>query len=262
MHTSLQDKVIWVIGASSGIGYELAKALAAAGSKVIASARRIERLEELATHAQDISTLALDLSLPDHLCVKVKEAYALHQRLDMVIFASGLSQRSLAESTPMANSRAIMEVNFFSTIAIAQQVLPLMKTAGGGRFVILSSLMGKFGARQRSSYAASKHALHGYFESLRAEEWNNHIRVTLAIIGYANTEFSKSALTESARSYNKLDPGQKHGMPPEKCATAIIQGIQDDAEEILIGGFEKYATFLKRFAPKLLSRIMRGKDIN
>lgn len=262
MKEIFRNKVAWVIGASSGIGYELAKLLATNGARIIASGRREEKLKQLASTSPNIISLTIDLTDTKKILSKIKTATEVYNQIDMVFFCAGLSQRTFAESTPLKNTRAIMETNFFSSVTIAKELLPVMKQNSGGRFVILSSIMGRFGAQQRSSYSASKHALHGYFESLRAEEWKNNIRVTLAILGYIDTEFSKQALIENGESYNKIDKGQQNGMPAEECAAQIIKGIQQDKEELLIGGWEKYATFLKRFTPRLLSKILRNKDIN
>ncbi len=262
MANSLNEKVVWVIGASSGIGKSLAEEFSSNGSKVIISARRAELLNKISLTSQNILALPLDLTDAENLPKQVDIAISIHGRIDFVIFCGGLSQRTIADSTPLANTRAIMETNFFSSVAITKKLLPIMKKNGGGHFVIISSLMGRFGAQKRSSYSASKHALHGYFESLRAEEWHNHIRVTIAILGYINTEFSKHALTESGEAYGIIDPGQESGMATSICAKKLITGILNEKEEILIGGFEKYSTFLKRFAPTILSKILRNKDIS
>ena len=263
MPANITGKTIWVIGASSGIGYALSKSLLSETNTLIISARRQERLTELASLSPRIIPLPLDLTADEAVLTRTAEkAATLTGKIDIIIFCAGLSQRTSAEATPLNNTRKIMETNFFSSVTLTRALLPLMKKSGGGRFVIISSLMGRFGARQRSSYAASKHALHGYFESLRAEEWKNNIRVTLAILGYINTEFSRSALTESGEPYNQTDNGQQQGMSATECAQKIIRGICQDKEELLIGGREKYATFLKRFAPRLLSRILRNRNIN
>ncbi len=262
MNTLFDDKVVWILGASSGIGCSLSRRFSALGADTIVTARSEEKLQALAAENAHTTPLPADLTLTDKLPALVNSALAIHGHIDIVIFSAGLSQRTLAADTPLTNTRKIMETNFFSSVAIARELLPHFKQNGGGRFVVISSIMGRFGAQQRSSYSASKHALHGYFESLRAEEWKNNIRVTIAIIGYVNTEFSRHALNADGSSYEKIDQGQQKGMPPADCARRIIDGIRDDKEEILIGGTEKYATFLKRFAPKLLSRLLRSRNIN
>ncbi len=262
MKTQFDNKVIWILGASSGIGYSLSSQFSDLGAHIIVTARNQEKLQNLAAEHKQITPLPADLSITDKIPELVSTALALHGHIDIAIFSAGISQRTLAEDTPLENTRKIMETNFFSAAAIAKELLPHLKNNGGGRFVIISSMMGRFGARQRSSYAASKHALHGYFESLRAEEWKNNIRVTIAIIGYVNTGFSQQALNADGSSYGKIDQGQQKGMPPADCARKIISGIINNKEEILIGGAEKYATFLKRFAPTLLSKILRNRNIN
>ena len=263
MTKNIIGKTIWIIGASSGIGSALCQNLASTTNTLIISARREEKLRDLAQDSNRIIPLPLDLTADEATITQAAtKALIITGKIDIVIFCAGLSQRTSAKETPLSNTRKIMETNFFSSVLITRTLLPAMEQSGGGRFVIISSIMGRFGARQRSSYSASKHALHGYFESLRAEEWLNNIKVTIAILGYINTEFSRSALTRNGEPYNHTDTGQLHGMSADKCAQEIVRGISQDKEELLIGGTEKYATFLKRFAPRLLSRILRNRSIN
>lgn len=267
--------VVWVVGASSGIGVGLAREWFRRGARVVLSARREEKLRALAAeltggaapaaagvYGGRAAVLPLDLegapSFPD----KVAAAWAFFGRVDILALAGGVSQRSTALETPEANTRRIMETNFFGPAALARLAVPRMLAAGGGRVVVVSSLMGKFGAPGRSSYAASKHALHGYFDALRAEEWKNGLRVTLVTPGYVKTEISLCALTPDGAAHGALDPGQAAGMSPEECARGVIDGVEKGLEEILIGGREKYAVFLKRWAPKILSRVLRGRNID
>ena len=267
--------VVWITGASSGIGEGLAREWFARGAQVILSARREERLHALArelggTESPDaqglynrrIAVLPLDLTANADFSEKTSAAVKFFGHVDILAQAGGVSQRSTAAETPAENTRLIMETNFFGPVALARQILPVMTANGGGRIVVISSLMGKFGAPGRSSYAASKHALHGYFDALRAEEWHNGIRVTLVTPGYVKTDISVNAIHANGAAHGTLDPGQAGGMTPRECARQIIDGVEKDLEEILIGGTEKYAVFLKRWAPKILSRILRGRNID
>lgn len=256
------NKVVWITGASSGIGAALAQAWHQRGAKIILSARREDALSQLAQSLNNARVLPLDLTINDNFAPIVSRAYHFFGNVDILVHNAGISQRSRAIVTPMANVRKIMETNFFGTVALTQAILPRMIEQGGGKLVVISSLMGKFGAVGRSAYSASKHALHGYFESLRAEEWKNGLRVTLVTPGYIKTDISRSAISENGNAHNEMDEGQKNGMSAESCAEQIIRGVAKDREEILIGGKEKYAVFLQRFAPRILAKILRGRDID
>lgn len=268
--------VVWVVGASSGIGEGLAREWFRRGARLVLSARREDRLRALAAELTGeaapaaaagvcggrAAVLPLDLEDSPSFAGKAAAARAFFGRVDVLALAGGVSQRSKALETPEANTRRIMETNFFGPVALARAAVPPMLADGGGRVVVVSSLMGKFGAPGRSSYAASKHALHGYFDALRAEEWQNGLRVTLVTPGYVKTEISLRALTPDGAAHGALDPGQANGMSPAECARQVIDGVEKGLEEILIGGREKYAVFLKRWAPKILSRILRGRNVD
>ncbi len=249
-------------GASSGIGEALACELGHRGARVIISARREERLAQVAERIDRVHILPLDLAETGTLEDKVKEACSVWGGIDIMVHNAGMGQRSKAVDTPHEMLRRIMEVNFFSTVVLSKALLPQMLERKFGQFIVISSLMGKFGGPGRCAYAASKHALHGYFESLRYEEWNNGIRATLVTPGYIKTEISQHALRSDGSEHGRLDPGQAKGMLPEVCAKIILDGVEKGKEEILVGGWEKWGALLKRWAPPILSRILRGRDID
>lgn len=260
-----QDQVVWVTGASSGIGEALALAFSKAGARVILSARSEGKLAQLAetcggeTRAR---ALPLDLAAPETLPAAAEAARATWGRIDILVNNAGLSHRSTARETSMETVRRIMEVNFFAPVILTKAVLGGMVEQGGGRIVVVGSIIGKFGAPGRSSYGASKHALHGYFDALRAEEWRNGIRVTLVTPGYVRTNISVAAIGKDGHPHGKMDPGTEKGMSPERCAAVILRGVKKNREEILVGGRECMGVFCKRFAPGLLSRILRNAQVD
>ena len=253
--------VVWITGASSGIGEALAYAWAARGAKLILSARRAEVLERVKARCQrkdeDILLLPLDLAESETMEAKVKEALGYFGKVDILVHNGGISQRSLVKETALSVDRRIMEVNFFGTVALTKALLPSMLAGQRGRFVVVTSLVGKFGTPYRSAYAASKHALHGFFDSLRAELWQEGIRVTLICPGFIKTEVSINALQGDGSALNQMDDAQAKGMSAEACAKAILRAVDRDAEERYIGGREVMGVYLKRFFPRLFSRILR-----
>jgi short-subunit dehydrogenase len=187
----------------------------------------------------------------------VEAALAHGGRIEVMIHNAGISQRALAIDTDLEVDRRLLEVNFFGTVALTKALLPSMLEAGGGTLVVVTSLVGKIGTPLRSSYAASKHALHGFFDSLRAELWGQGIRVTLVCPGFIKTELPRHALTGDGSPQGTMDRAQLEGYPAERCAAKIVRAVERGREEVLIGGREKYAVYLKRLLPGLFSRLIR-----
>jgi short-subunit dehydrogenase len=178
-------------------------------------------------------------------------------RIDILINNGGVSQRAMAADTTPDVERALMEVNYFGPVALTKAVLPSMRARHAGHIVVVSSVMGYLGTPGRSTYAAAKHALHGYFDSLRAELWRERLHVTLVCPGYVKTAVSANALGPRGETQNRNERVHQTGITADKCAAAIVRGVARQREEIYVGGWEVSGIYLKRFAPWLLSRIVR-----
>jgi dehydrogenase/reductase SDR family member 7B len=253
------DKVIWVTGASSGIGKALCEALIKTGAWLIISARKKEVLEELKSSlgSDRVHVVALDLNEPNAVKQACQQALEWKGRVDILFNNGGISQRSEAMDTDQSVVRQIMEVNFFANVQLTQAVLPGMVESGFGHIVVTSSLMGKWGFYLRSAYGASKHALHGYYDSLRMEVETKGIRITLLTPGFIATEISRHALVGDGTTSGDMDQNQASGMPVEECAYKILRGVACGKTELPIGGKELNGLWVKRFFPKLFERILR-----
>jgi short-subunit dehydrogenase len=252
-------KVVWITGASSGIGEALACAFAAAGARVVLSSRNVDRLKETASRCLNPDrhlVLPLDLSDPSNLGDQVRTALDTFGRIDILVNNGGVSQRSFAAETSLDTVRRILETNFFGPVALTGAVLPSMLEQGSGRIVIISSLVGKMGTPLRSAYAASKHALHGYFDSLRAEVQRKGIGVTIVCPGFIRTNISINALTADGSCHGLMDDAQAAGMPADECASRILQAVAAGRDEVCIGGKELLAVHLRRFFPGLYNRLI------
>lgn len=262
---SFKDKVIWITGASSGIGEALSYELNHRGAHLIISARREEKLKEVKERCSDTSSeihiIPLDLSETETLSQKAQQALSLHNRIDYLFNNGGISQRSLVTETSLNVIRKVMEVNFFGTVALTKAVLPEMIEQKSGHIVVTSSVMGKFGTRLRSTYAASKHALHGWFDCLRQEVYDHNINISLVCPGYIKTEVTLNALTGDGSRHGQMGRGQQEGMEPEVFVQKLLPEILKAKEEIFIGGKEIAAVYLKRFAPGLLNKILRNSEV-
>lgn len=147
-------------------------------------------------------------------------------------------------------------------MALTGQVLPAMHQRGSGRIVVISSVAGKLGTPLRSSYAAAKHALHGYFDSLRAEEHDRGLRVTIVCPGFIRTSITQSALTATGAAQGSMDADQSSGMAPELCAARIWQAVGQERDEVVIAGLKESAgVYLKRVSPSLLNRVVRKAKV-
>jgi dehydrogenase/reductase SDR family protein 7B len=253
-------QVVWITGASSGIGEALAYAFAREGARLVLSSRRpveLERVRSACERTAEHIVLPLDLMQGGTFPAAVAEVLARCGRIDVLVNNGGVGQRALVIDADLAVERALMEVDYFAPVALTKAVLPSMRARQSGRVVVVSSVMGYVGTPSRSTYAAAKHALHGYFDSLRAEIWRDGIQVTLACPGYVRTAISNNAVGPQGEKYGRIDGTHLRGIPPARCAAAIVRGVARGREEVIVGGKEVVAVYVKRFAPWLFSRIVR-----
>ncbi|PYQ50679.1 MAG: short chain dehydrogenase [Acidobacteria bacterium] len=252
-----RDKVVWVTGASSGIGEAVAIAFSKEGARLVLSSRNAAELERVrrSCAGDGHRVIPLDLTDPDSFPAAVERA----GHVDILVHSGGVSQRSLAADTDLATDRAIMDVNFFGTVALTKAVLPSMLAKKSGHIVPISSVVGYVGTPLRSTYAASKHALHGFFDSLRAEVAKDGIVITIVCPGYIRTNVSRNALTGNGKAFGKMDSTHERAMRPEEAARRIVKAVADRKQELLVGGKETWAVPLKRFIPRLVSRVVRMK---
>lgn len=262
MESYFDDMVIWITGASSGIGEALVCELATISrAKMVLSSRNKEQLHAVAQKAglplDRFTVLPLDLeeykTMPD-IVVQAIEKFG---KIDLLIHNAGLSQRSLAMETDIVVDKRLMDVDFIGTVALTKAVLPYMIENGGGQIAVVSSLMGIFGTPMRSSYAAAKHALHGFFDALRAELYGKNIVVTIICPGFVQTNISVNALTGDGSIQGTMDDATQKGMPVDVFARKMLAAIAKKKNQSVIGGREVLGTYLKRFFPNILAKIIR-----
>lgn len=262
---SFQDKVAWITGASSGIGEALAYALHDRGVKLILSSRRKKVLQEVkekcSGDTSDVAILPLDLSETDKLPEKARQALNIYGHIDYLFNNGGVSQRSKAINTDVDVMKKVLDINFLGSAVLAKEVLPSMIERETGHIIVTSSVVGKFGTQLRSSYAASKHALHGYFDSLRQEVFNKNILISLVCPGFIKTNVTKNALEGNGKKHQKMGKGQQNGMTPAQFAEKLLPKIAKGKEEIYIGGMEIMGIYFQRFVPSLFHKVLRKIDV-
>jgi short-subunit dehydrogenase len=258
-----KNQVVWITGASSGIGEALALELVKEGASVILSARSEDQLLAVKAKCDAISSsesslvLAMDITDEASLTSKTEIAKAWRGRLDMLINNAGISQRSSCLNTDMSTYRTIFEVDVFGQIALTKAVLPTMVDQGHGHLVVTSSVAGKIGVPFRTGYCAAKHAVMGFFDSLRTEVDHHNIRVTTITPGFIRTPISANAVAGDGTAFGQEDTEIRGGMDVNECAKVIVKGFKRRKPEISVGkGFEMNTLWLKRYSPKLLMKMM------
>jgi short-subunit dehydrogenase len=261
MSFSFSGKVVWITGASSGIGEALVKVLASKGAKTILTSRREEELIRVKKEAGLTDStgfiLPIDLMNTGNIDEYTKKVMDRFGTIDVLICSAGMAQRSMAVDSLNEVDRKIMEVNFFSVITHVKSVLPIMQKNKCGNIVVISSVMGKLGIPFRSMYVASKHALQGYFEALRGEVFRDNITVHIISAGYVKTNISYHAITSKGGAHGKMDRAQQKGISPEKCARGIIKAIEKGKEDVYIGGMETLAPKIKFLFPSLFKYVIK-----
>ncbi|KOB75606.1 Dehydrogenase/reductase SDR family protein 7-like protein [Operophtera brumata] len=231
---ALEGKVVVITGASSGIGEALAHAFYEQGCKVVLAARRKLELERV---KQDLMSMKLlNLTDFDHLNVFVQKVYDQCGNIDILINNGGISYRGSILETKLEVDKEIMTVNYFGSVA-------------------LTKVQGLIAIPDRAAYAASKHALQAFGDSLRSEMHQHNVNVTVVSPGYIKTNISLNALTGS---------GSQHGagFTPEYTASKILDGVVQKKNELVVSQFlPNLAIFLRQAAPSLYFWFMYKRAI-
>ncbi|RPH34401.1 MAG: SDR family NAD(P)-dependent oxidoreductase [Bacteroidales bacterium] len=257
---SFKNRLILITGSTSGIGKALVIQLAKEGANLIIADRDEAELNatkvECLKYTSFCETITFDLSNPNEVSQAASTVLEKYGPIYLLINNGGISQRSLAHETPIEIDRKIMEIDFFSYIILSKAFIPSMIEQKEGYIAVTSSLSGKFGFHLRSSYSAAKHALQGYYETLRMELKQHGISVTIAYPGSINTSISINAIEKDGSKHGVMDPAQSNGMSAETCAKHYIRAIKKGKVEVLIGGKEFIMFHLKRFFPRLFFKLI------
>lgn len=263
---SYQGKTVWITGASSGIGEAFARAFYKSGANLILSSRREDALinvrSDLGDDGSRVKVLPLDLTQQESFPALTQQAIDMFGAVDILLNNGGVSQRSEVLETDMEVIRRLMEINYFGSAALTKAVLPHMTERKSGHIIVTSSVAGKIGTKYRSGYAASKHAVQGFFNSLRQEMYEHDIAVTLLCPGFIKTNISKNALTADGRKFGKMGDAHSNAMTADEMVTKVWQDIKNRKEEIVVTGWkERMALLVQRFSPTLLNKILKNQKV-
>lgn len=249
------NKVVWITGASSGIGKALALELSQHDCKLILSSRREDALNEVKSQCKqpdNVAVLPLDLADYQNMKPIAEKGISCFGKVDLLINNGGISQRSPIIETSIDVDKKLMEVDYLGTVALTKALLPHFMNQKSGQFVTVTSLMGKFASPYRSGYCGAKHALHGFFDALRLEHEKDGISVTLICPGFVNTDIARNALIGNGNKQNSQDEATEKGLPVNVFAKRMLKAIYKKKFEVYIGKKEVLGIYLKRYFPKFL----------
>lgn len=265
MKKMLNEQVVWITGASSGIGEALAKAFAAKGAAVVLSARRVDELTRVMKqlpHPEKHLVIPLDVTDSHAREVAWQQVLGIKGRIDWLINNAGISQRALITETTEETDRRIMEIDYFAQTALTRLVLPSMLAQKSGRIVFVSSVAGLLGTQYRGSYSAAKGAIHLWANSLRAEVADQGVDVSVVFPGFVHTNVSIAALTGDGSALGTMDDAQANAMSSEDFAHKTVTALLAGDEYIVIGGLkEKLGVWLSRMSPSAMYKVIRRSQV-
>ncbi len=253
---NIRGSRVLVTGASSGIGRELARELARQGAAVVVTARREDRLrqlaEELTTAGGKVVAVAGDITEPAVRQAAIDAAQSSFGGLDILVNNAGIYALGRFEVADPARIRRVMEVNFFSLVEMTRLALPLLKAGRRPMVVNVGSIVGHRGIPHCSEYSASKFAVHGFTEALRAELAQHRVDVLLVAPGTTETELFDSALER------KTEPPWPTHKPisPAAVAWQIVRAMRRGSHEIIPYGWGRVMVWLNRLSPRFMDRVM------
>jgi dehydrogenase/reductase SDR family member 7B len=267
--TTFRGKTVFLTGASGGLGAAFAEQLAGCGvATLILSARNMDKLQQVAKTCQErsyskglltVHTLACDLSDPKSVDETAKMARTLaSNKIDILINNGGMSSRSRFLDTTLQVDERLMQVNFMSGVAFCKAFCPGMAQRKNGFILWISSVQGLVGIPNRSSYAASKFAVQGYTESIRAELVADGISVHTVSPGYIRTNLSTSAVTGDGQTYGKMDATTEAGADPMNVAVEVLDRVAAGEQDFTVSiDFNAMAAiYLRTLFPGLLRSLL------
>jgi NAD(P)-dependent dehydrogenase (short-subunit alcohol dehydrogenase family) len=258
-HRSFDSRTVLVTGAAGGLGRALALEFAAAGARIVALDRDSVGLDSLCAKLQsaghDCLTLPCDVTDAAACDRAIAAGVERFGRLDVLVNNAGMSHRSAFERTDLAVIRRVMEVNFFGAVNCTRAALPALVPARG-LIIAVSSVAGYTPLIARTGYAASKHAMHGFFESLRTELAPRGVAVTMVCPSFIATRIDRNALGGDGRPVRHAQVTVGRALTAEAAAARIVAAAARRPRTVFVGSTARQAWWLSRVAPGLYERIM------
>jgi dehydrogenase/reductase SDR family protein 7B len=260
-----EGKSVLLTGASGGLGQALATNLASCQVRsLILTGRNKDALDTVAKECQQISpstkvhVVLCDLSDRDSVKRLGEESLTLCGSVDLLVNNGGVSSRSNFLETKLEVDERVMQINFFAGASLAKTVVPNMVANNGGKIIWISSVQGLLGIPSRTSYAASKFAVQGYCEGLRAELAANNVTVHVASPGYIRTSLSLAALTGDGTTHGQMDEATAKGADPLEVAVNILDSVANGKSDFVVAATSsaKAAIWMRLLCPSILQRLL------
>ncbi|XP_004709243.1 dehydrogenase/reductase SDR family member 7B [Echinops telfairi] len=270
MKACLQDSVVVITGATSGLGKECAKVFHAAGAKLVLCGRNKEVLDELTRGLAPSCTtqvkvykpyvVAFDLADPSAIVGAAAKILQCFGHVDILINNAGISYRGAIMDTSTAVDKRVMETNYFGPVALTKALLPSMIEKKQGHIVVISSIQGKISIPFRSAYAASKHATQAFFDCLRAEMEQHGIDVTVISPSYIHTNLSLNAITADGSRYGVMDTTTAQARSPTEVARDILAAVARKKKEVILSDLLPFlAIYIRTLTPGLFFSLMASR---
>ena len=256
----MRDKVVVITGASKGIGAELARQLAAKGAKLVLAARDLPELENVAGQCKQAGGQAIavraDVTL-DRDCAAIMTGAALaYGRIDVLVNNAGATMWARFEQIEdVSILDRIMQVNYMGAVRCTKHALPYLRQSRG-LIVGIASLTALTGVPTRSGYAASKHAMRGFFDSLRIELMDTGVDVTMIYPGFVDTGIRENSAGPDGKPIGHV-PVRLDMMSVEECARITVAAIEARKREVVMTARGKMGAWLKLVAPGVVDRMAR-----
>lgn len=252
----LKRKRAIVTGASSGIGWHLAKQLASSGVEIVACARREDRLNQLANEIHSAGgkclTIGGDITSPELRQELINICTNQLGGLDILINNAGVGAMGRFDEADPDRLRTVFEVNFFAVADMIRESLSILKQGHDPIIVNISSVLGHRAAPLKSEYCASKFALHGFSDSIRAELVGDGVDLLLVSPSTTDSEFFDQAIEDNTQKNWKI----RGAMPPATVAAKTIRAIKNGKHEIILSHSGRFIVWLDRLMPGLADRVM------
>ncbi|XP_059835456.1 dehydrogenase/reductase SDR family member 7B isoform X2 [Hypanus sabinus] len=266
----IQDAVVVITGASSGLGKDCARVFHAAGAKLVLCGRDREKLDGLTKELTEMANgekktytphvVTFDLADVDSVSSSAEKILNCYGQVDVLINNAGISYRGNILETAVSVDKDVMNINYFGPVALTKAILPSMVQRKTGHIVVISSVQGKIAIPFRSAYAASKHATQAFFDCLRAEMEQYQIHVSVISPGYIHTNLSLNAVTGNGSKYGVMDKSTAQGYEPRVVAEAVLTAVCRKKKDVLMAGLlPTIAIYLRALVPSLFFPIMAAR---
>ena len=255
----MNNRIVIITGASSGIGLALVKAFAKEGAKLSLGARSIDKLnelvDELAEDGVEAIAVKTDVSKEEDCKNLIEQTKQKFGKIDILINNAGISMRAAFKDVELDVLRKLMNVNFWGTVYCTKYALPSLLESKGS-IVGISSIAGFIGLPGRTGYSASKFAMHGFLETVRVENLNKGLHVLIAAPGFTASNVRKSALTADGTHQGETPRKEEKMMSSEEVAKHVVKAIKKRKRTLILTFVEgKLTVFLNKIVPGLLDKL-------